>query len=335
MTSACTARLKVSMKALVATAFGPIPQMQLLERPRPEPRAGHTLVKMHAATVNPLSSQVRSGQVAQARAPLVLSNDGAGTVEQSGRFEPGTRVAIDGGAQLGITEDGLQQQWALVEDKRIIELPEGLDLDAGAALPINYVTAYQALTRVGQVVPGQTLLISGASGAVGHALIQLSLALGAIPIAVVSTARKAEHARRSGARSVIDLSSQDLRSATLAATQGQGADLAFDPVGGALLGTLLSAVRTRGAVVSIGFVGGTAASIDVADVVIHEKRVLGYDAWLETDADVASALTALRGFIARGLLQPVIDSAFPLPEFDAAYQRLASRQAVGTILLHL
>ena len=323
------------MKALVVTQFGSSPQMGIQERDKPSPREGFTLVKMHAATVNPLSNLVRTGKVDMAKAPMVLSNDGSGIVEQSGRFIAGTRVSIYGGAQLGITEDGLQQQWVLVEDKRIIALPDNFDLDQGAALPINYVTAYQALTRVGRVTRGQKVLISGASGSVGHALIQMTIALGAFPIAVVSTAGKVARARQSGALVVIDLSAQNLREAVLEATDGQGADLAFDPVGGELLGQMLSAVRARGAVVSIGFVGGVTASLDVADVVVHEKRVLGYDAWLETDEDVSHAFQALNRFIVEGLLKPSIDSKFPLQQYDAAYQRLASRKATGTILLHL
>lgn len=300
----------------------------------PAPRAGHSLVRIHAATVNPLSHQVRSGIVEMAKTPLVLSNDGAGIIESGERFPSGTPVAIFGGAQLGITEDGLQQQWALVEDKRLIELPAGFDLDEGAALPINYVTAHQALTRVGKVEPGQTVLISGASGALGHALIQTARALGAIPIGIVSVAAKMDRPRQSGASSVIDLSAtKDLRQAVLDATDGSGADLAFDPVGGDLLGRILGALRPRGAVVSIGFVGGVTANLDVADVVIHEKRVLGYDAWLETDADVAVAIDGIRNFIAAGLIRPSIDSAWPLDQFAAAYARLLSREAMGAILL--
>lgn len=92
----------------------------------------------------------------------MLSNDGSGIVEQSEQFNRGTRVAIFGGGQLGITEDGLQQQLVLVENKRIIQLAPDFTLDEGAALPINYVTAHQAMTRVGRVQPGQVVLISGA-----------------------------------------------------------------------------------------------------------------------------------------------------------------------------
>jgi NADPH2:quinone reductase len=321
------------MKALVATRFGVPAEMTLEDRPMPTLKPGHSLVRIHAATVNPLSSQVRSGIVTAALAPVVLSNDGAGVVEDSARFKRGTPVAVYGGAQLGIREDGLQQQWAVIEDKRLLVLPGNIDLDEGAALPINYVTAYQALTRVGQVKPGQRVLVSGASGALGHALIQTALALGAIPIGIVSSTRKVPYAQRSGATRVIDLASETLKEAVLAATEGQGADLAFDPVGGELLGPLVGALRTRGALVSIGFVGGMSASIDVADLVIEEKRVLGYDAWLETDDEVAAAFIAIRRFIDKGLLRPVIDSRFALIEHAAAYARLASREATGSILL--
>ncbi|MFC3902108.1 NADPH2:quinone reductase [Acinetobacter marinus] len=323
------------MKALVVHQFGDTPNMQIETRHIPEIKPGYSLVKMHAATVNPLSHLIRSGVIPQAQPPLVLSNDGSGIVEKSQRFAEGTRVAIYGGGQLGITEDGLQQQWVLVEDKRLIELPTDFDLDEGAALPINYVTAYQALTRIGQVKVGQKVLISGASGSVGHALIQTAIALGAIPIAIVSTPEKVDRAQRSGAQIVIDLSTQDLLQTVLDVTQGQGADLAFDPVGGALLGQLLKALRPRGALVSIGFLGGITGSFDLPDLVIHEKQVLGYDAWMETDADVEHAFTALTQFIAEGHLKPSIDSCFPLEQYDAAYKRLASREATGTILLHL
>jgi NADPH2:quinone reductase len=323
------------MKALVLKQSGRPAQMVIEQRDIPVARTGFSLVRMHAATVNPLSSQIRAGLYDTVSVPIVLSNDGAGIVEQSARFQPGTRVAIYGGGQLGISEDGLQQEWVLVEDKRLIELPQALSLDEGAALPINYVTAYQALRRVGQLKTGQTVLISGASGSLGNALIQTACALGATVIGVVSSAQKAQRATAAGAHQVIDLSCQNLLEAVLALTNGQGADLAFDGVGGTFLGQLLRAVRTRGAVVSIGFAGGTTAEVDVVDVVVYEKRLLGYDAHLETEEDVHRALQAISAFIADGLLRPHIDSTFALEQFNEAYARLESRQATGTVLFRL
>lgn len=323
------------MKALVLKQSGRPAQMVLEERSKPVAQPGFTLVRMHAATVNPLSSQIRAGLYDTVPMPIVLSNDGAGIVEHSSRFQPGTRVAIYGGSQLGISEDGLQQEWVLVEDKRIIELPGSLSLDEGAVLPINYLTAYQALRRVGQLQAGQTVLISGASGSLGNALIQTARALQATVIGVVSSAQKALRAKEAGAHRVIDLSCENLLETVLALTDGQGVDLAFDGVGGSLLGQLVRSVGTRGAVVSIGFAGGTTAELDLVDVVVYEKRLLGYDAHLETEDDIDHALKAIMAFVADGLLRPHIDSTFALEQFDQAYARLESRQATGTVLLRL
>ncbi|WP_321883330.1 quinone oxidoreductase family protein [Paraburkholderia bannensis] len=323
------------MKALVAARLGMPPEMMVQDRPMPRIQPNQSLVRMHAATINPLSSYVRQGEIATATSPLVLSNDGAGTIEQSSRFTPGTRVAIYGGGELGITEDGLQQQWVVVDDKRLIVLPATLSLDEGAALPINYVTAHQAITRVGKLKRGQTVLIPGATGALGYALVQTATALGATVIAVVSNANKAAHARSLGLSSVIDLSQCELIETVMSRTDGQGVDLAFDPVGGAMLGLLVRALRQRGAVVSIGFAGGGRAEFDVIDLVVHEKRILGYDAHLESEADADHALTEVQRLAEAGYLRPVIDSTYTFDNFEDGYRRLASRQAMGALLLRV
>ncbi|WP_221796474.1 quinone oxidoreductase family protein [Oceanobacter mangrovi] len=323
------------MKALVTRHFGEHPQMAVEQRPEPVIRPGHSLIQVHATTVNPLSNQIRHGLVPQSTAPLVLSNDGAGVVLQSDVFAVGQRVAIYGAGALGITEDGLQQQLAVVRNDWLMMVPETLSLEQAAALPINYVSALQAIRRVGQLQPDQTVLISGGSGSVGSALIQLCKAYGAIVLATVSSVPKAEHASRMGADQVIDLSSRLLSHAVYEYTNSAGVDLAFDTVGGELTGQLVSALKTRGALVSIGFAGGTHANIDLMDVVVFEKRILGFDAHLETDEDVMDALAELYLLAAEGKICPHIDSVYPLGQFEAAYARLESRQAMGPILLRL
>ncbi|SDG83387.1 NADPH:quinone reductase [Vibrio xiamenensis] len=323
------------MKALVAKQFGTQPVLQIEDRSIPQVKPGFTLVKMHAATVNPLSNQIRLGGVPAARAPLILSNDGSGIVVESDQFKQDIPVAIYGGGALGITEDGLQQEYALVENKWVVELPVDTDLNVAAALPINYVSAYQAISRVGQLKKGKTVLISGATGSLGHALIQLVNALGATPIGVVSTSRKIANALESGAKHVVDLSSQDMISTVMDLTEGQGVDLAFDTVAGQVLGQLMKCLKTRGAVVSIGFAGGFTSEIDIVDVVVYEKKLLGFDAHLETDEDVEQVFEVLKVLLENGKIKPRIDSVFPLEEYDEAYQHLISRKAQGTILLQL
>ncbi len=323
------------MKALVVRQFGSPPGMAVEARPLPGARDGMSVVSVKTATINQLSGMVRAGQVPAAKPPLVLGNEGAGIVESSRRFAPGTRVVVYGAGQLGITEDGLHQQSIVVEDKRLFALPEALDLDEGAAIAVNYITAYQALTRVADLRAGQTVLVSGATGCLGHALMQTARALGTRPVAIVSSTEKARRAAQAGAQVVIDLSRDPLRDTVLDITNGAGAELAADAVGGAMLGRLAQSVRRRGSVVAIGLAGGLEASVDLVDLVVHEKKLLGYDLHLETDEDVARAWARIAGFVSAGLLRPVIDSTFSLDTFEAGYQRLASRQAVGAIVLRL
>jgi NADPH2:quinone reductase len=323
------------MKALIVENAGSPPRTVIEERAIPPVKEGFTRVRLHTATVNQLSNTIRTGGMSGTRFPLVLGNEGAGIVESSDVFKVGTPVAVYGGGQLGVTQDGLQQQYAVVENARVFELPACLDLNEGAAITVNYITAYQAIHRVAPLRKGQHVLVSGASGSLGHALMQMISALGATPIAIVSTSAKARRVSEAGARHVIDLSREEMTEAVLHLTAGKGADMAFDPVGGAVLAQLVKSVAPRGTVVAIGFAGGVATTLDTVDLIVHEKRLLGYDLHLEADEDVGRVLNALRPLITQGLLRPLIDSTFTLEEAERGYQRLASREAVGAVVLTL
>ncbi|MGY0055175.1 quinone oxidoreductase family protein [Streptomyces sp. LZ34] len=303
----------------------------------PVRKPGQALVRVRAATISPYSDTVRTGAFGPqyATAPLVLSAEGAGVVEEGERFAPGTRVAVYGGGELGTTTDGLFQEWVAVDEDRLLALPDTFDWAEGAALTVNYLTAYLALTDAAQVKPGQTVLVSGATGSVGHASIQTAAALGARPIAIVSTPQKARRAEQAGAWAVIDRSARDLGEAVAELTDGQGADLALDPVGGSLLGELLHALRRHGTLVSLGFVGGMRADLEVMELMGAEKHVTGLSIFSRSTKDIAPALRGIGELAAAGKLRPVIDSRIPLADFEDGYTRLASRQAVGSLVLEL
>jgi NADPH2:quinone reductase len=142
-------------------------------------------------------------------------------------------------------------------------------------------------------------------------------ALGGHPIALVSSAEKACRARESGAPSVIDLSSrQKVGDVVRDLTGGQGADMALDPVGGPMLNQRLRSVRPRGTVVAIGFTGGKEPAFDVVDIIVHEKRIVGYSLHAEADEDVSAALAELGALAADRHLKPVIDSTVSIEEFE-------------------
>ena len=180
------------------------------ERPVPVLKDGFTLVRMHSAAINQLSNTIRKGEFGALALPLVLGGEASGEVAESGRFKPGTRVAIYGGSELGISQDGLFQQWVLVEDKRILELPITLNWDKGSALTVSYLTAYLALTRTAKVQRGRpfwfqvllALLVMRSYRSPEHWVASRS------PWCPAQT--KAERLRAADEPSVIDLSSQDL-----------------------------------------------------------------------------------------------------------------------------
>lgn len=301
-------------------------QLQVITNP------SFSLIKIHVRTLNPLSNLVTPGGLRKSSIPLALCNDASGIVINSEQFTPGTRVAIYGGGQIGIC-DTPHQQLTLVENKRIIAIPPHFTMDEAAALPTNYVTAHQSLTRIGKLMPGQTIVVSGASGALGHALIQTANALGAKAIGTVSSTRKVDVALQSGPTAIVDLSQQNLKKSILQITYGYGAQSAYDTVGGATLGLLLSVVQTRGTLVSIGLKAGKSTSIDIQDVILHEKLIAGYDTWLESDENIIVAIDFINAGIQSGELRPLIDSVFDLEHSGEALDRLASRQATGSILL--
>ncbi|RXO32726.1 hypothetical protein D0525_23745 [Salmonella enterica] len=235
------------MKAIVTFKADVRPEMRVQERPVPPRRPGTSLVRMQAATINQLSNTIRTGGFGNTPVPLVLGNEGAGIIEESETLDKGNRVAIFGGSDLGVTRDGLFQEWVVVDDWRLMPLPDAMSFDEGATLTVNYLTALNALTRTAQVRAGEYALVSGSTGSVGSALVQIGRALDVNVIALVSSAEKAELALRAGAFAAVDWTKEDVTEKVNALTGGKGADHAFDPVGGAIFSKLFDArVRAAG-----------------------------------------------------------------------------------------
>lgn len=298
------------MKAIVTQAFGKPPVSVVEDRLKPVIRDGFSLVRMQAATINQLSRYIREGDVPGSITPLVLGNEGAGTIEQSTRFEPGTRVGIYGGNRLGIKEDGLFQEWVVVENHRLFELPQTLDVEVGATLSVNFLTAWRALTHSVQVHSGQTILVAGATGSVGNAVVQVAAALGLRSIALVTTAAKVDGAKAAGANEVIDLSAEpDVANAVRVLTEGRGADFAFDPVGGDVLGKLVESVAFRGTVVSLGFAGGMSPSFPAYDLIAGEKKSLAMPCTLSETRTLLSLWVNSSSLLLRAKYVPKLTAA--------------------------
>lgn len=238
------------MKALVLETHGG--PFRLTEVARPVAGPGQVLVRVRASGVNPLDTKIRAGQAAHARQPLpaILGIDLAGTVEEIGPDVTGFRR---GNEVYGMTggvggHQGSLAQYAAVDARLLAAKPATLSLREAAALPLIFITAWEGLVdRVG-VKAGQTVLVLGAGGGVGHIAVQIARAFGAT-VYGVDAAGKADYLRSLGVVP-IDYASEDVEAYVAKHTGGQGFDVVYDTVGGASLDAAFKAVKRFGHVVS-------------------------------------------------------------------------------------
>jgi NADPH:quinone reductase len=240
----------MSMQALVLNRYnGPL---ELSRIPQPQASAGEVLVRIAASGLNPLDTKIRAGAAAHARhpLPLVLGIDMAGVVVSVGPgvsgFKPGDEVYGMTGGVGGI--QGSLAQYAAVDVDLLALKPSNLSMREAAALPLAFITAYSGIVDRARLQTGQTVLVQGGAGGVGHMAVQLAHALGA---KVFATASSRDHAfiARLGA-TPIDYRAQSVEQYVEALTQGAGFDLVVDTVGGATLDASFAAVRHFGHVVS-------------------------------------------------------------------------------------
>ncbi|CAG4893315.1 zinc-dependent alcohol dehydrogenase family protein [Paraburkholderia gardini] len=238
------------MQALVLNRYnGPL-EMTALSWP--EPARGQVLVRIAASGLNPLDTKIRAGSAAHANhpLPLVLGIDLAGTVEAVGEgvsaFKPGDEVYGMTGGVGGI--QGSLAQYAAVDADLLALKPATLDMREAAALPLVFITAYSGIVDRARVQAGQTVLVQGGAGGVGHVCVQLAAALGAKVYATASS-RDLDLVARLGA-TPIDYREQTVEQYVASLTQGAGFDVVADTVGGATLDASFAAVKHFGHVVS-------------------------------------------------------------------------------------
>jgi NADPH2:quinone reductase len=215
-------------------------------------------------------------------------------------------------------------------------LPDGLDFAQGAALILNYHTAYFSLVTRGRLKAGETVLIHGAAGGVGTATIQVARGLGAKVIAVVSSDEKAAVAKDAGAEDVVR-SDGAWKDDVLALTGGDGVDIVVDPVGGDRFTDSLRSLKRTGRLVVVGFTGGAIPEVKVNRLLLRNTEVVGagwgeylLSSGLTYGAEVAGEIAKLA---AAGFINPPVGARFPLERVSDALLMLDNRQATGKIVL--
>jgi len=319
-----------TMRAItVRGGAGPAEALEIREVPIPEPGEGEILVKVAGAGVNRPDILQRLGHYPPPPgAPDTLGLEIAGeVVRAAGRWREGDRVA----ALLG---GGGYAEYARVDARHALAVPEGLDMKEAAALPETVFTVWANVFEHGALKAGETLMVHGATSGIGVTAIQMGRAAGARVIATARGAAKAQAARELGADLAVDVTAQDFGEA---AKGFGGVDVVLDMVGGPYFGPNLAALKTGGRIVYIASQGG--ATIEVPVFRLMAKRAVVTGSTLRPrDADEKARLAAevervVWPWVAAGLVKAVVDRTFPLAQAAEAHALLESGGHVGKVVL--
>jgi len=236
---------------------------------------------------------------------------------------------------MAILPFGGMAERALADEVETFAIPDGMPFDIAGAFPVAYVSSHVAIRWQGRLEPGETLLVLGAAGGVGLAAVEIGKAMGARVIAGASTPEKLERTREHGADALVNYATESLTERVMALTDGKGADVCFDPVGGSLFDAALSSLGWGGRILIIGFVGGI-PSIPANRLLVKHRSALGsalrYFRWHAPDK-LRRSVEELIEWYGAGKLAPYISHRLPLSRSIEAIRLLTDRTAAGKVVV--
>jgi NADPH:quinone reductase len=320
------------MKAWICDNFGPPSSLRLTEWPSREPRDDEVLVRIDCAAVSfPDLLSIAGTYPIKSTPPFIPGVEGSGEVIECGasvkRLHVGDRVCWQDNAVKGSFAEEIT-----LPEVGLARIPGSVPSDIASVVPTAFGTALFALTDRARIEAGETLVVHGASGGVGLACVQLGKLLGAQVIATGSDDSKLAIVKALGADQVVDVRTEPVRDRILEFTQGRGADVFCDPVGGELFDVSLRAIAPLGRVLVIGFTSGVFPVAKANILLIKAASVIGanYGHFLATQTGKArDCVEMMLGWIAEGRLRPHIHQDFPFERCVEALEALAARKIVG------
>jgi NADPH2:quinone reductase len=321
------------MRAVICRAWGEVESLTIDDVPAPTPGPGQVLIDVKATGINFADSLMVAGRY-QTRPPLPFSPglEAAGVVAACG--EGVTRVAPGHRVMAILAYGGLAEK-ALADEVETFPVPDRMSFDEAGAFPIAYISSHVAIRWQGRLEAGETLLVLGAAGGVGLTAVEIGRAMGARVIAAASTEEKLHVARERGADDTINYATEKLTDRVMALTDGKGADVCFDPVGGNLFDAALSSLGWGGRFLLVGFVGGV-PQIPANRLLVKNRAALGsslrYFRWHAPDK-LARTVAELLDWYRDGKLTPCITHRLPLERSVEAIRLLTERKAHGKIIV--
>jgi NADPH2:quinone reductase len=321
------------VRAVICRAWGEVDGLELEEVAAPTPGPDDVLISVKATGVNYADALMTAGRY-QTKPDLPFSPglETAGLVVACGarvtRHRPGDRV-------MAILAYGGLAELAVAPQSETFAIPARMSFEEAGAFPVAYISSHVAIRWQGRLEPGETLLVLGAAGGVGLTAVEIGKAMGARVIAAASTAEKLAVARERGADDLVNYSTEKLTERVLAMTDGKGADVCFDPVGGGLFDAALSALGWGGRILVVGFVGGV-QQIPANRLLVKNRAAMGtslrYFRWHAPEKLRASVDELLRWY-EEGKLRPCISHRLPLEKSVEAIRLLTDRRAYGKVVV--
>ena len=320
------------MKAVRVHATGGSDVLQYEEVDVPRPGPGEAVITIAASGVNYLDVQYRTGLL-KVPTPFVIGSEGAGVVADVGPGVTEVKVSDRVGYAMAL---GSYAEYAVVPAWKLVPLPRSIDLQTGAAVMLQGLTAHYLTHSTFPLERGDTALVHAAAGGVGQAVTQAARIRGARVIGTAGTDAKAAIAREAGAHEVIVYTKQDFEAEVKRLTDGRGVDVVYDSVGKDTFEKSLNCLRPRGYLVVFGFSSGQVTGFNVATLGMKGSLFLtrpGLNQYMATREELMMRATDVFKWLADGSLRVRIDRVYSFADARKAHEDLEGRRTAGKMIL--
>lgn len=325
------------MQAILCTEFGAPDRLTLRDVSAPAPvGAGEVRIGVHACGINFPDTLIIQGKYQfRAEPPFIPGGEVAGEVLEVGDKVRHLRV---GDRVVTVQTHGGFAEQMVCPAAAVLPAPTGMSFTEAAAYPMAYGTSCYALKQRGQLKAGETLLVLGAAGGVGLAAVELGKRMGARVIAAASSEEKLALCRQQGADEVINYQTEDLKERVKQLTQGRGADVIYDPVGGEFTQTCLSCINWNGRLLIIGFASGPIPSLAANRALLKNCAIVGVfwgASMLREPAENLANFQQMAAWYTAGQLKPQVSQTYPLAQVPQAMQDMLARKAQGKLVIQV
>ena len=324
------------MKAILCKSYGPPENLVLEDLEDLKPREGEVLVEVYAASLNfPDTLQIEGKYQYQPPFPFIPGSEAGGIIKEIGPnvrgFDIGDRVMANPGI-------GAMAELLCVPFERLRKIPDNMSFNTASGFPMVYTTSYYALKQRAELKPAETLLVLGSSGGVGVTAIELGKLMGAEVIAAASTKDKLDFAKKAGADYLVNYSEGDLKTKIKELTNGKGADVIFDPVGGDLFDQATRCINWNGRILVVGFASGRIPEYKANLALLKGASMVGVflGRWMKEEPEAYEEnLNELLELFKQKKIKPTSHQLFKINDFVSAFNLFKERTVMGKVILEI